>query len=535
MTLEHAIASLPWPMLLLGALSLSIGWGIRGNFGHEYGAALPGVLASLAVILASNRPDWYAHAPYVAMFGALGWSFGGSMSYMQVIGYTHSGHPLTTLYGYANLFTIGFLWASLGGGGAVLPLLITNKQLTLLFAPILTAVAGWSLQAVLVDWFFQKHRMRRQESPLYWNDTDWVAALVAIASALLIAIVRGGFDIGTWLVLDLALGWFLAFLILVNVFKLRMTPPRGDNWAGCVGLTAGFLLFAWHHNLNGVIFVTLLTGIFGGLAFSGGQMIKLLWIKTGWQTNWHSVMEQTQGFIFGLGFTITLGAFAFIAPSVATDPLPSWTLPLALAFVFIGINYLNHRKSSLTWVEHVQTLTERPLGLPVAGWLRQSQGWFGWIELFYLAITLVLCYTLYHHKTHPIALIPDTALGKGQLLYLIFLWGIIVINFKRAIVTFAPHRLITEGLVTLNAIVCTFLVLTLLSNPLSIHSGSVTPWIEQSFWIGFFVSAILLLVFFALTFVLFGKQHIPNAGLHIRFGPNANATKAKPSAGHEHP
>ena len=43
------IIDVPWQMWLLGALSLSIGWGIRGNFGHEVGAALPGALAAMAI------------------------------------------------------------------------------------------------------------------------------------------------------------------------------------------------------------------------------------------------------------------------------------------------------------------------------------------------------------------------------------------------------------------------------------------------------------------------------------------------------
>ena len=30
--------------ILPAALSLSVGWGIRGNFGHEYGAMIPGAL-----------------------------------------------------------------------------------------------------------------------------------------------------------------------------------------------------------------------------------------------------------------------------------------------------------------------------------------------------------------------------------------------------------------------------------------------------------------------------------------------------------
>ncbi|MFM1920325.1 MAG: hypothetical protein RLZZ303_1959, partial [Candidatus Hydrogenedentota bacterium] len=81
-------------------LSLSIGWGIRGNFGHEYGAMIPGALAALAACLLSGREDWRGRAPYFAMFGALGWGFGGSISYMQVIAYTHSGHLPSQIYGF---------------------------------------------------------------------------------------------------------------------------------------------------------------------------------------------------------------------------------------------------------------------------------------------------------------------------------------------------------------------------------------------------------------------------------------------------
>ena len=101
---------------LATALSLSIGWGIRGNFGHEYGAMIPGALAAMAAVLLSRRGDWVREVPFFGMFGALGWSFGGSISYMQVIAYTHSGHSPSVLYGFACLFVIGFLWAALGRG-----------------------------------------------------------------------------------------------------------------------------------------------------------------------------------------------------------------------------------------------------------------------------------------------------------------------------------------------------------------------------------------------------------------------------------
>src|ERR1700722_1331273 len=90
-------------MLILTAWSLSIGWGVRGNFGHEYGAMIPGALTAIAVVTMSGREDWSRRVGYFAMFGALGWSFGATISYMHVIGYTHSGHLPSQIYGFACL------------------------------------------------------------------------------------------------------------------------------------------------------------------------------------------------------------------------------------------------------------------------------------------------------------------------------------------------------------------------------------------------------------------------------------------------
>src|SRR6267378_2830846 len=171
---------LTWPRVLLTGLSLSIGWGIRGNFGHEYGAMIPGVLASLAAALLSGRSDWHRRAVFFAFFGALGWSFGGSISYMQVIGYTHSGHSSSVLYGFACLFVIGFLWAAMGGAGAALPAFLTRERLTAVFA-------AWTLQDFVVPRWFPEDLAFRQNSPLYWYDTDWVAALLAIIAVLVLA------------------------------------------------------------------------------------------------------------------------------------------------------------------------------------------------------------------------------------------------------------------------------------------------------------------------------------------------------------
>src|SRR3954465_13926063 len=139
------------PYFFATALSLSIGWGIRGNFGHEYGAMIPGALAAMAAVLLSGRPDWPPALPFFAMFGALGWSFGGSISYMQVIGYTHSGHSPSQLYGFACLFVIGFLWAAVGGAGTALPACLERDRLSEFFVPMAVVFAAWWLEWRAVD------------------------------------------------------------------------------------------------------------------------------------------------------------------------------------------------------------------------------------------------------------------------------------------------------------------------------------------------------------------------------------------------
>src|SRR6185295_19214001 len=114
---------------------------------------VPGALAAMAAVLLLGREDWWRRIGYFAFFGALGWSFGGSISYMQVIGYTHSGHSASVLYGFASLFVIGFLWAAMGGAGTALPALLDRERLTEFFVPLSVLFAAWWLQGLVVGHF----------------------------------------------------------------------------------------------------------------------------------------------------------------------------------------------------------------------------------------------------------------------------------------------------------------------------------------------------------------------------------------------
>jgi hypothetical protein len=531
-----------WQIILLGGLSMSIGWGIRGNFGHEYGAAITGALGAMAVVLMSGRPDWYPRIAYFAMFGALGWSFGGSMSYMHVVSYTHSGHSLSVLYGFANLFVIGFLWAALRGAGTALSALLNSEHLSLFFVPLIAIFIGWTIQGFMLRWFSHIQSMQRHESRLYWYDTDWLAALVAFVATLVVVAFRGQFDMATSLILYLTIGWFASFLLLVNILGLRMTPPRGDNWAGCLGLLVGLLIYCWRYSLPGLAFATLVTGFIGGTGFAFSQLLKLLYIKTGLQTNWHSVMEQTQGLFHGIGLAVAMGLLASRAPEIPDSPLRSWMLVFSITFVLVLLTYLNHRKATDTWVQKVQSLPEKLYRIPVSGYLRSAgiAHIIGWFEMIYIAIAVAVVWLLAAHLRHPFAFIPASWSGKGQLMFLIFMWWVVVFNFERALVGFTPQRLITEGVITFNAVICTVIMalgiqVLPIRKPIYQDIVSYTGWIRTTVIVGLIASVLITLAEWGITRALYGDKHAPFSGLHIRFGPNATATKSKPKAGQQHP
>ena len=102
--------------MLVVAMSLGTAWAIRGQFGHEHGAAWAGGIGSLAVLLVAKRQDWLAKSFSVVLAGALGWGLGGMMSYGLVVGYGRGSDWPNVFYGLSMLFVIGGLYGFLGGG-----------------------------------------------------------------------------------------------------------------------------------------------------------------------------------------------------------------------------------------------------------------------------------------------------------------------------------------------------------------------------------------------------------------------------------
>lgn len=181
--------------VFLVALSLSIGWGIRGNFGHESGAMVAGVLSATAIGILSRRKDWRQRVPYFAMFGALGWGFGGSISYMYPFAFTESGHTASTYYGYFAIFLEGGLWCGMGAAGTALAATLSLGRLTRIFQPLCFVLVLMAARYVIeppLEQFLSPpgaatgdDTWHRHESPLYWFDADWLPACMALIGVCL--------------------------------------------------------------------------------------------------------------------------------------------------------------------------------------------------------------------------------------------------------------------------------------------------------------------------------------------------------------
>ncbi len=652
--------------ILLAGLSLSIGWGIRGNFGHEYGAMIPGALTAIAVCLLSGRNDWRDRVAYFGMFGALGWAFGGSMSYMQVVAYTHSGQLASQHFGFFGLFFLGFLWAAMGGAGTAFPAVVDKERLTAIFRPLCWIFVGWFLFKKFLLLYFETlfpanydATWSRQAAYTYWFDADWMettAAIVAllafelwdnraehlgrfkvallplcvgafalagflvhavlymtgldsvVADALvhyqvspdfvaaaaterglseaavlsdqlinwpnvvlffpehvgwfigaLIGLAAyfvrfGRFGSGASLFMHMCLGWFGCFLLFPVLLGhpiydgemwFRMTPPRGDNWAGVLGVVIGTVIWLIRNQYVPVVYAMLVSGIIGGLGFSGGQLIKLMGLRPGnrevtadpaiveqwthWNSaNWHSILEQTYGFFNGVGIAIAMGLLATRLGRNDGKPTERrWTAVFAVAFVLFGVSYLNMFKNVLQWVK--DDALPAVMAMPLVDGVEWSAA--VWFNIIFGFAALVGIFLLSRHLRQPIALVPATAVGKGQLLYIAFLATVTVMNFERALAAFSAGRLITEGVIFLNAIVAVLLIVLLPREGKTVPRVGLVDYghaLYRTAWLGVVA---LLIATLGMTWVargLYGDSFSGHAGEQFRFGDDAT-WKVKPT------
>lgn len=105
--------------MMLGAFAGGMGWGIRGQYGHETGAMIAGLLLSLTLVLAICPELPGLTALRAVAWGTVAIGFGGSMTYGQTVGLTHDaelvGNWAALRWGMLGLALKGGLWIGFAG------------------------------------------------------------------------------------------------------------------------------------------------------------------------------------------------------------------------------------------------------------------------------------------------------------------------------------------------------------------------------------------------------------------------------------
>lgn len=223
--------------LTLAGMSLGTAWAIRGQFGHEQGAAWAGGIGCLAVLLLAKRKDWYPKAIRAMLAGAIGWGLGGMISYGVVVGYGRGSDFGNVYYGLMMLFVIGSLFGFLGGG----------------------------LFGLALD--------ESKEKPVAWPSL--ITEMVAMA--------------------------IVVYFFVVEQLGYLMTPPRSELWAACLGLAIGLAWYLVRNARPAALRVAMYAGLGGGFGFAFGNFLQVLGIASEIDFNFWNVMEYSIGFFGGSG------------------------------------------------------------------------------------------------------------------------------------------------------------------------------------------------------------------------------------------
>lgn len=189
-----------WQPVVFAAMAGGMGWGIRGQYGHETGAMIVGLLVSLVLVclFCRNAPSlWIARA--VAL-GTVAIGFGGTMTYGQTVGLTHDG-PLVgnweaLRWGMFGLSIKGAIW--IGFAGAFLGMGLGGiryrslELLLLMFGLLIAYYLGTSLlnapfdpaNKLLPAIYFSDHWYWEPEINVKPRLESWGGLLLALAVAI---------------------------------------------------------------------------------------------------------------------------------------------------------------------------------------------------------------------------------------------------------------------------------------------------------------------------------------------------------------
>lgn len=262
--------------MLLCGMAGGMGWGIRGQYGHQTGAMIAGVLVGLTLILLFGQRWSALRGARVAACLTLGVSVGGSMTYGQTIGLTQDaeliGNWSALGWGMLGLFLKGAIWIALAGlllGMAAGRVRYTPGELAGLMACAIF-LRFWG-----IGWLNEPYVPEDKLLPTIYFSDDW--------------------------------DW-------EPTVELK---PRRELWGGLLLAWAALTAYARWVRGDVLAFRLALIGfISGGLGFSLGQCIQAThawnpqWFEQGLLSgispyiNWWNMMEISFGAIFAAGLAL---------------------------------------------------------------------------------------------------------------------------------------------------------------------------------------------------------------------------------------
>lgn len=223
--------------LIIVGMTLGTTWAIRGQFGHEQGAAWAGAVGAISILIIAKRQDWYSKLFKATLAAAIGWGLGGMMSYGMVVGYGRGTEFINVYYGLLMLFVIGGLYGFIGGG--LFGLTLTDSKT---------------------------------------NKVKWPLLLVGMTA-----------------------GGIITYFFVIMQWEWFMTPPRDESWAACLGMAFFLTWFLIHHKYNSALRVAVFSGLGAGFGFAFGNFLFVLGNLAEIPFNFWNVMEYSLGFFGGLG------------------------------------------------------------------------------------------------------------------------------------------------------------------------------------------------------------------------------------------
>ena len=253
-----------WYWCVLGAIAMSLGWGLRGSIGGgSLGAMIPGVMIGLVLCLLLDR---HSDAGLIAAFAAVGVGFGGQETYGQTVGL--SLQPETFWWAILGFVIKGAAWGLLGGVFIAIALERQRHTVAHLLAGFAIMVLGTWLGWKFVNspkLIYFSNLLDRPREELWaglWLGglllLAWLRSRVASLFALYGAIGGGigfgvgaslqpmgravwaGMPLGWWKAMELTFGAILGLAYVLCAWRLRgrlagarAAPPRATPlpWA----------------------------------------------------------------------------------------------------------------------------------------------------------------------------------------------------------------------------------------------------------------------------------------------------------------